>query len=260
MLREIEQFTENYFTWLKDKTMLKQIHDWVEITTPFLDRHNDYVQIYIKKEQNQFILTDDGYTIADLRQSGCLLESEKRKRILQMTLNGFGVSQQQGELMVHATQENFSFKKHNLIQAILAVNDLFYLASSTSTVAKSSTTLFLEDVTTWLDLNEIRYSPDIKLTGESHYDHVFHFLIPKSKKFPERLMRSVSKPSRESAESFAFAWLDTREVRPVDTTAFAVLNDQEQKISSAIIEALNNYNIIPVLWAERDNFIDRLAA
>lgn len=254
MLLEIEQLTENYFKWLKDKTRLKQLHDWVEITTPFLDRHNDYIQIYIKKAQNQFILTDDGYTIADLRQSGCLLESEKRKRILQITLSGFGVSQQAEELMVHATLENFSLKKHNLIQAILAVNDLFYLASAT--VAN----LFLEDVTTWLDLNEIRYSPNIKLAGESHYDHVFHFLIPKSKKFPERLMRAVSKPSRESAESFAFAWLDTKKVRPIDTTAVAILNDQEQKISAAVIDALNNYNIIPVPWAKRDNFIDSLAA
>jgi len=130
MLHEIERLTENYFRWLKDKTMLKQLHDWVEITTPFLDRHNDYIQIYITKKQDQFVLTDDGYTIADLEQSGCSLESEKRKQILQMTLNGFGVLQKEGELMVYANQENFSLKKHNLIQAILAVNDLFYLASS----------------------------------------------------------------------------------------------------------------------------------
>lgn len=253
MLREIERLTVNYFTWLKDKTMLKQLHDWVEITTPFLDRHNDYIQIYIKKENNQFILTDDGYTIADLRQSGCLLESEKRKRILQITLNGLGVSQTEGELMVYATQENFSLKKHNLIQAILAVNDLFYLASSTVS------NLFLEDVTTWLDLNEIRYSPNIKLTGESHYDHLFHFLIPKSKKFPERLMRAVSNPSRASAESFAFAWLDTKKVRQTDTMPFAMLNDQEQKISSTVTDALNNYNIIPISWEKRDDFVDRLA-
>jgi len=255
MWYEIEQLTENYFTWLKDKTMLKQLHDnWVEITTPFLDRHNDYIQIYIKQEQNQLVLTDDGYTIADLKQSGCFLESEKRKRILQITLNGFGVLRKENELIVYATPKNFSLKKHNLIQAILAVNDLFYLASST--VAN----LFLEDVTAWLDLNDIRYSPDIKLTGESHYDHVFHFLIPKSKTAPERLLRAVSKPSKGSAESFALAWLDTKKNRQIDTTALAILNDQEQKISPAVIDALNNYDIIPGPWGKRDDFIDKLAA
>jgi len=254
MLCEIEQLTENYFIWLKDKTILKQLHDWVEITTPFLDRHNDYIQLYVRKEQSQFVLTDDGYTIADLKQAGCLLESEKRKQILQMTLNGFGILQKGEELITYATQENFGLKKHNLIQAILAVNDLFYLASST--VAN----LFLEDVTAWLDLHEIRYLPQIKLTGDSLYDHIFHFAIPKSKKAPERLLRAVSKPSRDSAESFSFAWLDTKKVRQIDAIAFAILNDQEQKISSAVIDALNNYNIIPVSWAKRDDFVDKLAA
>jgi hypothetical protein len=254
MLPEIERLTENYFRLLKDKTMLKQLHDWVEITTPFLDRHNDYIQIYIAKKQNQFVLSDDGYTIADLQQSGCSLESEKRKRILQITLNGFGVLQKEGELMVYATQENFSLKKHNLIQAILAVNDLFYLASS------NIANLFLEDVTAWLDSYDIRYLPQIKLTGDSLYDHVFHFAIPKSKKAPERLLRAVSKPGRDSTESFAFAWLDTKKVRRKDTSAFAILNDQEQKISPAVTDALNNYNIIPVPWEKRDNFIDKLAA
>ncbi|OQX25845.1 MAG: hypothetical protein BWK80_13485 [Desulfobacteraceae bacterium IS3] len=254
MLHEIERLTENYFRWLKDKTMLKQLHDWVEITTPFLDRHNDYIQIYIKKKQEQFVLSDDGYTIADLEQSGCSLESEKRKRILQMTLNGFGVLQKESELTVYATHENFSLKKHNLIQAILSVNDLFYLASS------SIANLFLEDVTAWLDSNDIRYLPQIKLTGDSLYDHIFHFAIPKSKKAPERLLRAMSKPGRDSTESFAFAWLDTKKVRRKDTSAFAILNDQEQKISPAVMDALNKYSIIPVPWEKRDNFIDKLAA
>ena len=33
-----------YWKWLKEKTTLRQINDWYEITTPYLDRHNDYLQ------------------------------------------------------------------------------------------------------------------------------------------------------------------------------------------------------------------------
>lgn len=254
MLHEIEHLTENYFAWLKDKTALKQLHDWTEITTPFLDRHNDCIQIYVKKQQNQFFLTDQGYTLTDLIQSGCALETPKRKQILQTVLNGFGVSQKSDELIVYATSENFALKKHNLIQAILAVNDLFYLASPTVE------NLFLEDVTAWLDENDIRYLQQIKLTGDSSYDHVFHFAIPKSKKYPERLLRAISHPSRDSSESFAFAWTDTRKIRPSDTTAFAILNDQEHKISEKVIATLNNYGITPIPWEQRSEFIEKLAA
>jgi len=34
-----------------------------EITTPFLDNHNDHIQIYIKKSDSRLILTDNGQTI-----------------------------------------------------------------------------------------------------------------------------------------------------------------------------------------------------
>jgi hypothetical protein len=254
MLYEIQQLTENYFKWLKDKTILKQTQEWVEITTPFLDRHNDYVQIYIKKEGEQFILTDDGYTLSDLRQSGCLLETPKRKQILQTMLNGFGVLKKEEDLVIYATAETFNLKKHNLIQAILAINDLFYLATP------SIENLFLEDVTKWLDDNDIRYTPQIKLTGDSQYDHLFHFVIPKSRKAPERIMRAVSNPSRDSAESFLLAWQDTKSTRNIESTAIAILNDKEHKISPSVITAMSNYDIIGVPWKERDKHLEKLAA
>ncbi len=254
MFSEIQQLTENYFKWLKDKTILKQTQEWVEITTPFLDRHNDYVQIYIKKEGNQFILTDDGYTLSDLKQSGCILETPKRKQILQTMLNGFGVLKKQEDLVVYATTETFNLKKHNLIQAILAINDLFYLATP------NIENLFLEDVTKWLDDNDIRYTPQIKLTGDSLYDHLFHFVIPKSRKSPERIMRAVSNPNRDSAESFLLAWQDTKSTRNIESTAIAILNDQEHKIPHNVMTAINNYNIIGIPWKERDKYIEKLAA
>ena len=44
MLSEIKELLDNYSLWLRDKTTLLQIDEnWVEITTPFLDRHNDYI-------------------------------------------------------------------------------------------------------------------------------------------------------------------------------------------------------------------------
>ncbi|MCB0410580.1 MAG: DUF1828 domain-containing protein, partial [Flavobacteriales bacterium] len=129
MINEIQTLLDNYLSWLKDKTTLKKVKDWVEITTPYLDRHNDYLQIYARKMDKGYRLTDDSYIIQDLMQSGCKLDSPKRMSLLKMTLNGFGVQLCDNELVVNATKENFYYKKHNLLQAMLAVNDLFYLAT-----------------------------------------------------------------------------------------------------------------------------------
>lgn len=128
MISEIQRLYDDYPVWLKDKTTFQQINEWVEITTPYLDRHNDCIQIYAKKHNSGYLLTDDGYTITDLQQSGCKLDSPKRQDLLKMTLNGFGVQLKQNALEIHAGIENFPLRKHSLIQAMLAVNDMFYLA------------------------------------------------------------------------------------------------------------------------------------
>lgn len=74
--------------------------------------------------------------------------------------------------------------------------------------------LFLEDVTAWLELHDIRFTPNVKFTGRSGYDHTFDFVVPASGRAPERLIRAVNRPSRDLAEAMAFAWVDTKEVRP----------------------------------------------
>jgi len=48
MIDEIQVLLDKYLQWLKDKTVLRQVNDWVEITTPYLDRHNDYLQMYAR--------------------------------------------------------------------------------------------------------------------------------------------------------------------------------------------------------------------
>ena len=254
-LAEIETLLRDYHAWLRDKTTLRQVSgEWVEITTPYLDRHNDALQIYARAENGGYVLTDDSYVLTDLEAAGCSLHTDKRRDLLKMTLNGFGVKLRDEALEVHATAESFPLKKHSLIQAMLAVNDLFYLAKP---VVES---LFFEDVVTWLDANEIRYTPGAKFTGISGYDHLFNFVIPKSRKQPERILQAINRPTRESTLSFINAWTDTRQTRPPESKAYAMLNDIEQPVSGSVTDALRNYQIRPVPWSDRAQVVPELAA
>jgi len=252
---DIEKLLNDYRAWLRDKTTLRELDGhWVEITTPYLDRHNDALQIYARGENGGYLLSDDKYTIHDLEASGCNLNTEKRQDLLKMTLNGFGVKLNDEALEIRATAETFPLRKHNLVQAMLAVNDLFYLAKS---VVES---LFHEDVITWLDANEIRYTPKLKFAGTSGFDHLFDFVIPKSRKQSERILQAINRPTRDNAEAFIYAWSDTREVRPPEVKAYAVLNDAEQTISGGVMDAFRNYQIQPVPWSERAEIVTELAA
>ena len=138
-----------------------------------------------------------------------------------MSLDGFGVRMDGKALQVHTSPDDFALRKHNLVQAMLAVNDMFYL--TVSMVAS----LFYEDVVAWLDVHEVRYTPRVKFTGKTGYDYLFDFVIPRSRSQPERIIQTINRPNRDTAQSVVHSWVDIREVRSPESHAYALLSDSD---------------------------------
>ncbi|WNY25949.1 DUF1828 domain-containing protein [Methanolapillus millepedarum] len=252
---EVEKLMLGYYSWLKEETTFKEIDNyWVEVTTPFLDSHNDYLQIYVKKEGDKYKITDDGYIIDDLKSMGVSLETKNRKKLMEATLNGFGVQNIGREITVVATNENFPQKKHDIIQAMISVNDLFY------TSTQNITNLFIEEIVMWLDQSDVRYVPNIHFTGKSKYSYRFDFAIPKSKKYPERILKAVNNPSKDLIKSLLFEWEDTKETRPTGSKLYPILNDMDIKIPAPTLEALESYEIEPIIWSKKGEYIEMLTA
>jgi hypothetical protein len=244
-----EQLVHQYVDWLRQRMSAQAVRDVCEITTPFVDRHNDQIQIYVRGVNGHFLLTDDGYTVRDLKMSGCEFNSEKRRQLLNATLNGFGIKMHGDELTVEARPDNFPQKKHNLMQAMLAVNDMFAMASP---IVQS---LFREDVEHYLRSKEIRFTPSVKFTGKSEFDHFFDFVIPASRSKPERILKAINHPNRQNITSLIFSWNDTREVRAVDSTAYAVLNDMNDVTNPDLFGALDQYGIRSMRWSRREEYV-----
>lgn len=255
MTKELALLLDGYTRWLRDKTDLSYVNSgYAAVSTPFLDRNNDYIQIYVRRDSDGYVLTDGGETIQDLRLSGCDVDTERRGRILATTLNGFGVLREGDALTVRATSQDFPLKRHNLVQAILAVDDMFYL---TRPIVAG---LFVEDVAAWFERHDVRFTAGIKLTGKSGYDHTFNFVIPASRQAPERLVRAINSPSRRMAESVAFAWIDVRDARPPSTVMYAIINDESKDPGTEMVDALKRHGVIPALWSQRDDVIDQFVA
>lgn len=67
---------KEYLESLQDSVSMKEIQRedngqvFYELTLPYLDRQNDFLQIYLRQNDNdQWILCDDGYTIENLKLS-----------------------------------------------------------------------------------------------------------------------------------------------------------------------------------------------
>jgi hypothetical protein len=77
----------------------------------------------VQKNADNYTISDDGYTLADLRQSGINVEAEQSKLAFTAILQSFGVTRSGNKLHIEASQDDLPRSQHNLVQAMLALND-----------------------------------------------------------------------------------------------------------------------------------------
>jgi hypothetical protein len=255
--QECEKLIDSYVDWLRQGLSVEEVGSACELTTPFLDRHNDHLQVYATRRDGNIVLSDDGYILSDLRTSGLEVDTPKRKLVLDSVLKGLGVRVENNQLLVEASAKNLGQRLHSLVQAMLAVNDMFVMAQP------RVVSFFFEDVQAFLDSHDIRYTARVKLAGKSGYDHGVDFLIPKSRIRPERILQAIAAPKRENIFAYLWTLSDTRAARtgdsPQEAEAYAFLNDKEQTVGGDVIEALNAYRVTPAVWSNRSQYVQSLA-
>ena len=98
------------------------------------------------------------------------------------------------------------------------------------------------------------------MPGKSGYDHLYNFIIPESRNAPERVLLGINRPDSNNAQRMVFAWEDTRQARPAETRAYAILNDSAKQIPVGVLDAFSNYDMQPVSWSRREDVRAELAA
>lgn len=257
-------YKANYLTWLKENMLSKKIDEsTVELTMPFLDRHNDYTQIYIIQEsEDRYSITDFGYTINDLEISGIdILSSQKRKKIFEMVLNRLGIRLDLTDrsLFISCSYNNLANAQHRLVQGMLDINNMFMLSSP---IVEN---LFVEDVARFFDEHNLYYSKDIQVVGKSNFEHRYDFLMTPSKNKPERFIRAMNIQGKGEVERAIFSWEDTLKARYSDRDKspelIVIMNDINKKhMNPEWIGAFVEYGIKGVPWSQRNESIDLFAS
>ena len=109
---DIQKLIDDYTSWLKNEITFEKVGEYSEITTPYLDHANDYLQIYVKQEGNDIFFTDDSATMHTLKMNGLQL-TPNRKLQLQRILYQFGVQLKGDELTATAPVKTFAQKKYH---------------------------------------------------------------------------------------------------------------------------------------------------
>lgn len=240
---DCETLVDNYVGWLRERFAFSEVDGVCEISTPFVDHRNDHIDVYVKRQPDgTLVLTDGGDTVQDLDLSGVDLSSPHRRRMLDTIASVRGVALENGELLVRSTPQDFPRKKHALIQAMLAVGDLYV------TSRERVRGLFMEDVREFLSGHSIPFVPSVKIPGRSGFDHFADFVIPATASMPERILQAISVPTRQTVSLLLFMWQDIQGYREGGSQAFAMLNDEERD-PSEVAAALSAYHISPLRWS-----------
>ncbi|MDO4605023.1 MAG: DUF1829 domain-containing protein [Helcococcus sp.] len=238
-------YIKEYTDWLYNNITQTNIDDnLIEITTPFLDRHNDYTQVYIKiKNGIPNEVSDMGYTIDDLIMSGFEFNSNKRKELMNIIINRNGVTLDNGVLTVNINSvTEIPEAKHKLLQTIISINDMFVLNRS------NINNLFFEEVNAFFEKNNIIYSENINFIGKSKLQNSYDYVLPRTKNNPERIIDVVNSLDKNKSKQIIFSWNDIVSTRKEGTLNIVIIND-ENKFSEESLNALKAYGIYPILWS-----------
>ena len=253
MINPIE-LKEKYINWLEEEITVSKIGEYIEITSPFLDRYNDYIQVYAKKQSDsEILLTDDAYVINNLRMSGIDINSSKRKQILNSFLNKYMVRMEDDALIIKAGNEDFPQKILFLMQAMLNIDDMFMLSQN------KIASIFLDDLKSFFDSKEIFYTENVNFIGKSGFFYSYDYLIQRTKDKPERLCKAINNPNKQNFQSTMFMWNDTKETRSDESQLIVFLND-ENRIDPSIIEGFKNYNVNTIPWSKKEEYLEILTA
>ena len=66
IILDIQKLINDYAQWLKNEITFSKIGEYYEITTPYLDNANDYLQIYVRQDGNDILFSNSVITLKDI--------------------------------------------------------------------------------------------------------------------------------------------------------------------------------------------------
>ena len=247
----LEESIDQYYKWLKDNTFSRMDDStgWYAISTPVTGLFNDPIEIYVKKDGDYILLSDDGMTLSNLDLAGAnISRSPKRKEWLDSVLLNYGINLQDNELCIKAKQNEFAQKKHNMICAISEISDMEITAKH---IVSS---LFKEDVKQLLDEQEIIYTPQFITKGNTGLEFTFDFQLAGREK--EIVIKSFNTLNKINVPNFLFSLDDIKPLRERTTgkelRSLAIINDIDKEIKSEYVTALSSKNTDIIFWSERN--------
>lgn len=246
----IEELKKTYFDWITKSISLSKFKNFIEIETPFLDMHNDHINLLFIKGEKDYLLSDDGYILNELEILNLPVTStNRRKEYFYKTLKIFGVNHNNdtNELYVQFKDLNqYPQRQQDLLQCIIHITDMLITAKT------SSSSVFVNDVENFFIENGIPFSKGTGYHGKSGNTQTFDFTTPRLKNVKEKIINTVNSPASGNYMNVIFPFIDIAESHVKDDSLFYVIvNNTESIIPKNFESSLSNYDISLLEWKKK---------
>lgn len=100
------------------------------VFTPFMFEDGDHLAIVLKREQDRWVLSDEGHTYMhltyDLDEKD--LQRGTRQKIISNALSAFDIKDRDGELLLPIPEDQYGNALYSFVQGLLKITDVTYLS------------------------------------------------------------------------------------------------------------------------------------
>jgi len=215
-----------------------------QITVPFERADRDAITLWIRREGEKYVITDEGETYGYLYLSNINLDQSRREKRLSSTKQRFDLDSAKYEVKLTTSEEKLG---HRLLDAIQAVQSISYLSY---TRRQYTQTDFRDEVGSYLDREGYHYERNVEVEGGSEPHRVdFHVQNGKPTYLDALHAEDVS-TSHRMAERTAFKWVDIRSGVP-EAKTIAVLDDESGEFDERTVRILSDYSDKYIPWSAR---------
>lgn len=100
--------------------------DWVVIMTPYYHLDGEHLNLYIREDHKGLRLSDLGLTFMKFAAAGFDYTADARWRILARILGAYGVTEDEGELILYSSKNSIIADFANYLQGLSKVQDLTF--------------------------------------------------------------------------------------------------------------------------------------
>lgn len=98
------------------------------VFNPFMFDDGDHLVVLLKDKEGKWLFSDEGHTFMHVSYEDIDIDKGTRKKIIDNVLSGYGIKNQEGELIAEVPDNQFGDALYSYLQGLIKITDINYLS------------------------------------------------------------------------------------------------------------------------------------